>query len=69
MNYKAMKVIRESIQRALAADRITAAEALTLTHHYAMSSRSAKRYTSDGDKSLLADIAKRVRQSTINTYL
>ena len=61
MSYKAMQHIRNTIATALARGAITAAEALSLTHHYQMGSRSAKRYTSDEDKRLLANIAMRVR--------
>jgi hypothetical protein len=63
MSYKAMQQLRKSIENALAKGAITAAEALTLTHYYAMSSRSASRYTSEQDKSLYASIAKKVRKS------
>ena len=61
MSYKAMKHITNTIANALAQGAITAAEALTLTHHYQMGSRAAKRYTSDEDKRLLANIAMKVR--------
>jgi hypothetical protein len=63
MSYKAMQQIRLTINNALAKGAITAAEAMTLTHHYSMGSRSAKRYTSTEDKRTLANIAMKVRVS------
>lgn len=61
MSYKAMQQIRKSIEAALAKGAITAAEAMTLTHHYQVGNRNAKRYTSTEDKRLLANIAMKVR--------
>jgi hypothetical protein len=40
---------------------ITAGEGLTITHHYAMGSRAASRYTSEASRVLIADISMRVR--------
>jgi hypothetical protein len=49
------------VEQAIASKAITAGEGLTITHHYAMGSRAASRYTSASSMVLIADISRRVR--------
>lgn len=59
---KALMLLTKRIQLAQSKGAINAAEAMTLTHHYTMGSRAAKRYTSQKEKCLLSEIAGKVRR-------
>ena len=60
-NYQTQKRLRDMVAHAIKTKCITAGEGLTITHHYAMGSRAASRYTSEASKVLIADISSRVR--------
>ena len=57
-------MISDRIEKASAMAAITAAEAMSLRHHLALSGRGKYRYVSAQDRAMFADIAKRVRVAT-----
>jgi hypothetical protein len=60
-HYQTQKRLRNMVAYAIKINAITAGEGLTITHHYAMGSRAASRYTSEASRVLIADISSRVR--------
>mgnify|MGYP003644323521 CR=1 FL=1 len=60
-HYQTQKRLRLKVEQAIESKAITAGEGLTITHHYAMGSRAASRYTSASSMVLIADISRRVR--------
>tara|TARA_R110002153_G_scaffold196723_3_gene350112 strand:- start:124 stop:321 length:198 start_codon:yes stop_codon:yes gene_type:complete len=60
-NYQTQKRLRLKVEHAVNNGAITAGEGLTITHHYAMGSRAASKYTSEASRLLIADISMRVR--------